>query len=493
MLSRRRAPRVLAGSLALALSVFGLLSTPVVAQPEPSPDALIAAGNPPLTERMVEQYANLQGWILEVPVSKEFLAWQRADLKGAWSNSQLVNAVLGMLADAARLTPDDREFYRVDAQQHILASLRTQSAPAAQFYLTSFAAAHAPIAPGSPALTESMVSHYVAFVGWLLEIPVTDAFAADQRARLLRDWKNPRDAEGSLRVLQWQLKYAELKGGGPERDYARTVDQPAWISQMRGHPDNPDNQAVLAPFDAAHRSLAAGKPALTRQASDAWAELYCFIRNQGLHEGCVANPSLKNAFAAQLAGAWPTYNAERRKWFSDMPNRWAGVRWLWTAGQDADRAKIVTAWLPIVNPPPPPDAQLAAAMKALARTDAFLKKDPSTVSSREMLQAAADEDLMAAQYRRQGAPALAANADALARTLHTGSPQAYANLVAQQKANAANNDALAIARAQYSARNAMMGARFMSNVMVSGDAAMANVITNINHSPYQTIVVPVNH
>jgi hypothetical protein len=100
---------------------------------------------------------------------------------------------------------------------------------------------------------------------------------------------------------------------------------------------------------------------------------------------------------------------------------------------------------------------------------------------------------MAAQYQHQGAPALAANAQALARTLHTGSPQAYANVVAQQRANTANNDALAIARAQYSARTAMMGAQFMSNVMVSGDAAMANVITNINNSPYQTIVVPVNH
>ena len=486
------AVRYLAGVLSLALSTFALFTAPAAAQPEPSLDAVIAAGNPPLTERVVEAYANLQAWILEVPVTKQFLAWQRSDLKEGWSNAQTVNLVQGMLADAARLTPDEREFYRVAAQRHILASLRTQSDPASQFYVAAFATAHPSIAPGNPPLTESMVSHYTAFLGWLLEIPVTTAFAADQRARLLRDWKNPRDAAGSARVLQWELTYAEFKGGAVQRDYARTIDQPAWISQMRAHPENPDNQALLVPFDAAHRSLVRGQPALTRQASDAWAELYCFFRDKGLSEHLVADQAFKDSVASQLVAGWPTYSAASRKQFAEMPNRWAAVRWMWVAGQDADRAKMVGSWLPLVNPPPPPDAQLAAAMKALARVEAFRKKDPSTVTSREMLRAAADEDLVAAQFRRQGAPSLAF-AEALSRTLHTGSPRAWANMVAQQRANAGNEDALLIARAQYSAQTAMMGARYMSNVMVSGDAAMANVITNINNAPYHTIVVPVNY
>ena len=344
------AARFLAGSLMLALSI-ALVAAPAAAQPEPSLDAVIATGNPPLTERMVERYAELQAWILEVPLTKEFLGWQRADLKEGWRNTGTVAAVLGMLGDAARLTPDDREFYRVAAQHHIVAALRTQSDTASQFYLASFAAAHTPIAPGDALLTESMVSHYVEFVAWLLEIPVTPAFAANQRASVVRSWKNPADVASLKFFLQRQLMYAEFKGGPLERDYARSLDQPVLIAQLRAHQENPDNRIVLAAFDAAHRSLAPGPPALTRQMSDAWTELYCLIRDQGLGEHLVADQATKDAFAAQLARQWPTFAADQQIALSIMPSRWASVRWMWSISQPADRAKIVAAWMPAVNPP----------------------------------------------------------------------------------------------------------------------------------------------
>lgn len=134
------------------------------------------------------------------------------------------------------------------------------------------------------------------------------------------------------------------------------------------------------------------------------------------------------------------------------------------------------------------DAQLVAAKKARIRLDAFLLKNPATVSRGEMLQAAADQEIVAAQYQRQGDKIASAGALEMSRTLHTGSPQAYANLMARWKAD---GDMLLILKAQYAAKNAMMGAQYISNVYVSGDAAMANVISNINNSPYQTIVVPV--
>jgi hypothetical protein len=332
-----------------------------------------------------------------------------------------------------------------------------------------------------------MVSHYVEFVAWMLQIPVTPAFSADRRARLLRDWKNPKNAAVSARVLQWQLTYAEFKGGSLQRDFERAVDQPAWIAQMRADREHPDNAALLAAFDAAHRPLAAGPPALTRQMSDAWTELYCFIRDQGLGEHLVADQTHKDAFAAQLVREWPTYTAEQRNAISVMPSRWAGVRWVWSAGQDADRAKMVAAWLPAVNPPAPPDAQLAAALKARMRADAFLKKPPGTVTSREMLAAAADQDLLAAQYRRQGSPALANDAESIARVLHTGSPQAYAAAAPQW---AANKDALAIAQAEERARIAASTARLVSTRMLLNNTAFANVMSQVPHSPYTSLVTP---
>lgn len=476
--------RILAGTLTLALGVCAFLAAPAAAQPEPSLDAVIAAGNPPLTERMVEQYANLQAWILEVPLTKQFLAYERADLRDSWSDPQQVKALLSLLETFPQLTPENRAFFRVAAQKNTLDDLRTKSDSASQFYLASFAAAHTPIAPGNALLTESMVSHYVEFVGWLLEIPVTPAFAADQRASIVRNWKNPADVATFERVLQVQLAYAQLKGGELERDYARTVDQPALIAQLRAHREYPDNRVLVAAFDGAHRSLTAEQPALTRQMSDAWTELYCFIRDQGLGEHLVADQAHKDAFAAQLVRQWPTSTAEQRKALSVMPSRWAGVRWLWSVSQAADRAKIVSAWLPAVNPPAPPDAQLAAALKARVRADAFLNRPPSSVTSREMLQAAADQDLLAAQYRRQGAPALAKDAENIARVLHAGSPQAYAAMAAQR---AGNSDALAIARAEDRARTAAATARYTTSRILVNSNAFASAMSKIPNSPYRPI------
>ena len=482
------AVRFLAGTLTLALSVCASFAAPAAAEPQISPDAVIAPGNPPLTERFVEQYANLQAWVLEIPVTQEFLGYQRSDLKAAWSDPQAVSGLRTLVDNVSQLTPDDRTFLRVVMQKNTLADLRKQSNDnASQFYLAAYTVAHIPIAPGSPPLTESMVSHYVEFVAWALEIPVTPAFAADQRARLLRDWKNPKNAAGSARVLQWQLTYAEFKGGSLQRDYERTVDQPAWIAQMRADRENRDSAVLVAAFDAAHRPLAPGPPALIRQMADAWTELYCFIRDQGLGEHLVANQANKDAFAAQLARQWPTYTAEQRKAISVMPSRWAAVRWVWFAGQDADRAKMVAAWLPAVNPPAPPDAQVAAALTARARADEFLKKPPSTVTSREMLTAAADQDLLAAQYRRQGSPALAQVAENISRVLHTGNPQAYAAAAPQW---AANNDALAVAQAEERARIAASTARLISTRMLLNNAAFANVMSNVPNSPYRSFVTP---
>jgi hypothetical protein len=351
------AVRFLAGTLTLALGVCAVFAAPAGAQPQPSLDAVIAPGDPPLTERIVERQANLRAWILEVPLTKKFLAYQRADLTEIWSNPQSAKGVLLLLDAVPQLTPENLAFFRVGAQENALADLRTKSDPASQFYLASFAAAHPSIAPGNPPLTASMASRYVEFVAWLLEIPVTPALEAIQRVNIVRSWKNPADVANFKSVLQAQRAYADMKGGALQRDYARTVDQPVVIAQLRAHRQDPDNRVLLAAFDRAHPSLTAGRPALTRQMSDAWTELYCFISNQGLGEHLVADQN-KDAFAASLTRLWPKFSAAQRNALSVMPSRWAGVRWLWSISPPADQAKIVADWMPAVNP------QAAAAQRA---------------------------------------------------------------------------------------------------------------------------------
>jgi hypothetical protein len=100
--------------------------------------------------------------------------------------------------------------------------------------------------------------------------------------------------------------------------------------------------------------------------------------------------------------------------------------------------------------------------------------------------AAKDADLVVQLYSRPGPNqnlALAAQWEDIARAMHAGK--------AVYQARQENVDRQLILQAQLKAQQAINGARAISNAYVFGDAAMANVITNINNSPYQTVVVPV--
>ena len=196
-----------------------------------------------------------------------------------------------------------------------------------------------------------------------------------------------------------------------------------------------------------------------------------------------ATEAVKDDFAKELTESDAKYSLEKQKDLSQMPQKWALVRYLWVKGKDADRQKILAAWQPIVAPKQPADPQLAAASEALMRVEAFKAKDPNTVSEPELLSAAKDADLVALQFRRQGSKKDLVSAEGfeeLARTLHTGDKQAYRNLMAQWRAN---SDMLSVMRAQLAAQTAMRNAAAIGNAYAMGDAAMANAVANINPPP----------
>jgi hypothetical protein len=281
-----------------------------------------------------------------------------------------------------------------------------------------------------------MVSHYSFFIAWLLEIPLTQPLKDRMRAILLEDWKRPKDVESDMKLLNWQLDMAGYENGEFERLYVRSVAQPELIKQMRADKRNPDAQSLVAAYDEAHRPIAAGSIPLTRQASDAWTELFCFIHNQSGAPHIDATPAVKDDLARSLSKTWTMYSPEQQKNLSEMRQEWPLLRLLWMKGQDADRQKILAEWLPAVNPSQPGDPQLVAALQAEARGKAFVKRDPSTVSQQNLLMAAEDADLVARQCRWQGTQKDLANAatwDERARILRAGK-EAFVNLQANQRA-----------------------------------------------------------
>jgi hypothetical protein len=434
--------RSFAKALTLATSLFVLFSPAARAQDDPfASDAVLAQGNPPLTESMVTRYTNFTAWFYEIPFTQAQREKIRAILLRDWKKPEEIKndmSWLTMAADFAKGSPDVREFIRCDLQARNLKAMRANKDPDAQWLVAAYDEAHQPIAAGNPPLTESMVSHYNAFTAWLLEIPLTQPLKDRQRAMLVEDWTKPKDRESDLKVLNWQLDMARYENGEVERLYVRSIAQPDMIKKMRADKGNPDAQSLVKAYDAAHLPIAAGNPPLTRQASDAWTELYCFVRNQSGAPHMDATQAVKDGFAHALTENWAKYPPEQQKALSEMSQKWALVRFRWVKGKDAERQEILAAWQPIVNPSQPADSQLAAAREAAARVNAFTQKNANTMSEQELLQAAQDADLIARECRRTGNAqdlVTATKWEEVARNLHAGKA-AYVRLQANTQAKA---------------------------------------------------------
>jgi hypothetical protein len=362
----------------LATSLFVLFSPAATAQDNPfASDVVLAQRNPPLTESIVTRYIEFTAWFYEIPFTQPQRERIRAMLLRDWKKPEEIKSDmswLSMAADFAKGTPDVREFVRCDLQARNLKALRADKNPDAQWLVAAYDEAHRPIAAGNPPLTEAMVSHYLTFTAWLLEIPLTQLLKDGLRATLLEDWKKPEGVKSDMKFLNWQLDMARYENGDLERLYERSMVQPDNVKKLRAATGDRRAQLLVAAYDAAHPPIAAGNSPLTRQASDAWTELYCLVRNQSGAPHMEATQAVKDDFAHTLAANWATYSPEQQKTFSEMPQKWALVRFFWIKGKDADRQKIMAAWQPVVNPSQPADRQLAAAQEAAARSNEFVKE-----------------------------------------------------------------------------------------------------------------------
>ena len=401
--------RFFAIALTLSASLFVLFTPAANGQKDRVvSDAVLAPGNPPLTESMVTRFTDFQAWLLEIPFTPQQRERIRAMLLQDWKKPEDLKSDMTWLtteANFAKGAPDVREFIRVDFQAKVLKDLRAdKNSPDSQWLAAAYDSAHQPIAAGNPPLTESMVSHYSYFIAWLLEIPLAQPLKDRLRAMLLEDWKKPKEIETDMKTLNWQLEMARDENGEVQLLYERSVIQLDMVRKMRADKGNPDSQALVGAYDAAHQSIVAGNPPLTRQASDAWAELFCFIRNQSGAPHMDATPAVKDDFARTLTENWAKFPPEQQKALSEMPQKWALVHFAWVRNKGDERQMIMAAWQPVVTPGAPGDSQQVPASEAMARAYAFTKRDAATVSDQELLRAAKDVDLVALQFRRAGGP-----------------------------------------------------------------------------------------
>ena len=223
------------------------------------------------------------------------------------------------------------------------------------------------LAPGDPALTEGMVDRLTGFFEWVLQAPVTAQQRTELRDMLVESWTqgNQADMAGMAEILDIEAQVAAHPPA--ERDLLREQIQPALLAELSKQPEDEGARWVLGVYQAAHVPVAAGNPPLTRQVSDAYAEVLAFMIGQVLGNELSSSTEFKDQFAQSLIADYPNYDAAAQANLAKMPLYWAAIRLAWPALPVEEQEAYRKQWAPGVTallgtePAPQPEAEVAPA------------------------------------------------------------------------------------------------------------------------------------
>jgi predicted component of type VI protein secretion system len=192
---------------------------------------------------------------------------------------------------------------------------------------------------GDPPLTVYDVEETIECLQWVMDAPFTAEQREVFRSEIIDGWKK-KDAETIQSVSQVFKFRAELaKLPAEKQEFVRKQCEAEVVATLRKDTDK-CSKLLTEIYDAAHKPIAEGDPALTRQQADSALELFFFMAAQ--LEGVQARPSAtdKEGWATQLTAGWPKLDAGIKKSFATMPAAWAATRAGWTEMTEAEREGI---------------------------------------------------------------------------------------------------------------------------------------------------------
>jgi hypothetical protein len=195
------------------------------------------------------------------------------------------------------------------------------------------------VVPGEPALTHYDIEETIDCLQWLLDAPFTAEQREVFRSEIIDGWKK-KDEETIQAIGQIHAFRAELAKLTPEKqDLVRKQSEGEVLENLKKDNDR-CSKLLVEIYEAAHKPIAEGDPALTRQQADAALELFYFIA--GDLEGVTAKPSAadKDAWTKRLADGWSKTDPNFRKVFASMPAAWAATRAGWMEIPATEREQI---------------------------------------------------------------------------------------------------------------------------------------------------------
>lgn len=341
------------------------------------------------------------------------------------------------------------------------------------------------LVPGKSPLTAGMVDGFARFMEWVLDAPLTAGQRAEVQEMLVQGFRkgDPATINGTAQFLKLREQVFALPV--EQRELLRARVQPELLQQWRAQREDPSAQWMLSVYDAAHKPLAPGKPALTRQVADAYAETLCFMVTEVSGKPVQADAKYKSEFAASLAKLYGQWPAEQQEQLQQLPLLWAALRAGWPQMPEADRAKLREQWkgvLAQIFPPSKEQAELDALGKELAPFEARLRSG-GKLTPAELRQAAGTMRRMSAVLTAQGDAGQAQTWSGIAAKLEAQATAASQPAAGRPAPPANSQEAYARAMAALqSQHSAYVG---MSNALTINHVGSMNAIAIMGNSPYR--------
>lgn len=203
------------------------------------------------------------------------------------------------------------------------------------------------LVPGDPPLTEDLQQRFCLLLEWVLDAQFTDAQRAELMASSVEAWTTGSADDRESVVQMAQLQAALPSVSEEERALYRQVVQEQLLTAARENPTDEGMAWLLGVYDAAHKPLAEGPPALTRQMTDAFSEMLAFMIAQVTDTqdmGLGVDSATKDEFATSVAAQWPELPAEGKEQYTSMPLMWATLNAAWPTMAEEDRQKLRDQW-----------------------------------------------------------------------------------------------------------------------------------------------------
>ncbi|MFN2492448.1 MAG: hypothetical protein ABR501_06145 [Pyrinomonadaceae bacterium] len=198
---------------------------------------------------------------------------------------------------------------------------------------------------GTPPLTQEMVNRFFTFIEWLLDASLTHEQQVHIRQALKDDWTSKKTGQIQEDMDLLELDASLAQRPAEEREYMRQQLRAQFLKEADLKKEDKNLQWLKEIYESAHQPIVVGNPPLTRQAADAYAELFGFMIAEVAGVPPIEiDADGRDGFVRGIAQGYPKLTMTEKQALAGMPAYWAGLRVAWLRATALERDKLRAQW-----------------------------------------------------------------------------------------------------------------------------------------------------